>query len=234
MEIREIVTQVRSAIDELMVNDSDFLRESNDEANLTRVIVDKIGYALQHLLEVAPLEKLDSSVFAMLPDTYVAANFSIDPNLVGRLILPTDCLRIIEARLSTWSHFPVPEDASSPVYLMQQDEYARGSWDRPVNILTYVNYYQQNKLITGKVLEMYSAQTSQDKLRFVYVATPDFDAIRSYDPETNPQGIVEVPTALEKALIYQTAGLAMVAFREDIAASLFTIADNYLNQGLKT
>ena len=63
MTVQEIVTRVRAAIDELMQNDSQFLRQSTDEANLTSVIVDKIGYALQHLLEIAPLDKLDSDVY---------------------------------------------------------------------------------------------------------------------------------------------------------------------------
>ena len=63
MTIQEIVTRVRAAIDELMENDSEFLRQSTDEMNLTRVIIDKIGYALQHILENAPLDKLGDDVF---------------------------------------------------------------------------------------------------------------------------------------------------------------------------
>ena len=60
MTVQEIVTRVRAAIDELMQNDSDFLLESKDEENLTAVIVDKIGYAWQHVAERAPIDKLDS------------------------------------------------------------------------------------------------------------------------------------------------------------------------------
>lgn len=215
MTVQEIVTRVRSAIDELMENDSEFLRQSNDEANLTRIIVDKIGYALQHIFENAPLDKLDYSVYSTL-SSGEASRFSIDSELVGRLRLPTDTLRIIEARLSSWSHFPIPEPSSSQVYLMQQDTYARGSWDKPVNILTFDG--------ADRVLEMYCAKQQSDTLKFVLIRKPGTYSIDSLS--TN----VTVPAALEASLIYQVAGLSMLAFREDVAASLFQIADRYMTK----
>ena len=217
MTVQEIVTRVRAAIDELMQNDSQFLRQSTDEANLTSVIVDKIGYALQHLLEIAPLDKLDSDVYEELTPQELQTNFSIDSELVGRVKLPKDILRIIEARLSSWSHFPIPVSDTSQVYLMQQDKYARGSWDRPVNILTYIG--------ADKTLEMYCAKESSDKLNFVFIRKPDMSNIDT----DHMSAEVDVPAGLEASLIYQIAGLSMVAFREDVAASLFAIAARYLD-----
>lgn len=217
MTVQEVVTRVRAAIDELMENDSEFLSQSTDEMNLTRVIIDKIGYALQHILENAPLDKLDSTAFEELTPTELANQFSITEDLVGVLKLPTDLLRIIEARLSSWSQFPVPESDRSQVYLMQQDTYARGSWDRPVNILTYRG--------KDKTLEMYCAKTSADTLNFVFIRKP---ALNSYDAE-HMSATVNVPAPLEASLIYQVAGLSMVAFREDIAATCFAIAARYMD-----
>ena len=212
MTVSDIVTRVRAAIDELMENDSQFLRQSTDEANLTRVIVDKIGYALQHVLENAPEDKLDSSIYEEFTSGELATNFRIDANLVGHVILPTGLLRIVTAMLSSWSHYPIPEPDSSQVYLMQQDTYARGSWDRPVNILT-----------AGK-LEMYCAKESTDTLKFVFIRKPT----TTFSPDS-PSTVVNCPASLEASLIYQIAGLSMLAFREDIAASLFTIAARYLD-----
>lgn len=212
MTVQEIVTRVRAAIDELMDNDSQFLSQSTDEANLTRVIVDKIGYALQHILENAPADKLDSSIYSEFNPTEMAANFRITSDLVGIVTLPTGLLRIVTAMLSSWSHFPIPEPDTSQVYLMQQDTYARGSWDRPVNILT-----------AGK-LEMYCAKEATDTLKFVYIKKPT----TTFSPDS-PLTVVNCPAALEASLIYQIAGLSMVAFREDVAASLFQIAARYLD-----
>lgn len=211
MQVQEIVTRVRAAIDELMENDSQFLRQSTDEMNLTRVIVDKIRYGLQYVIEHAPLDRLDDSLIEELSSSELQSNFSIDSNLVGRLKLPTGLLRIVTARLSSWSLFPIPEPDTSQVYLMQADTYARGSWDRPVNI------------ITAGTLEMYCAKTNQDRLIFKFIRRPSTD----YSAD-NMSANVNVPSVLEAALVYQVAGLSMVAFREDVAATLFAIAARYM------
>jgi len=219
MLVSEIVTRVRAAIDELMENDSDFLRESEDEKNLTAVIIDKVGYALQYVIENAPLDKLDGDMIETLASTPVTGIFTLNTTtLVGTLVLPTDMLRIVEARLSSWSHFPAPEPDTSQAYLMQQDEYARGSWDRPVNILTY-------NASGRKVLEMYCAKTASDTLVFGFVRKPDTSNIDASHLTTN----VKVPAQLEASLIYQIAGLTMTAFKDELAGPLFAIAARYLD-----
>ena len=215
MTVQEIVTRVRSAIDEITLDGSNFSQLTTDEQNLTSIIIDKIPYALQYVLENAPLDKLDSNVLQTL--TTAEADFAIDATtLVATLTLPDDLLRIIEARLSSWSHFPIPEPTTSQVYLMQQDEYARGSWDRPVNILTHQG--QDRKL------EMYCAKTASDTLVFTFIRKPDTENIDA----SNLSEDVSVPSMLEAALVYQVSGMTMVAFREDIASSLFAIADRHL------
>lgn len=225
--VSAIVSRVRSAIDELMVNDSNFLGQTADEENLTNVIIDKIGYALQYVIENAPLEKLDSSAFETLTPTELANNFSLvnigtlqDPDYKGRLKLPTDLIRIIDARLSSWTHFPRPLSDTSEEAIMQQDQYARGSWDRPVNILTYDG--------ADRYLDMYCAKvgtgTGADTLKFTFLRKPAVTHYTPSDQSTN----VSVPSLLEAALIYQIAGMAMTAFREDVATSLFAIAQKYL------
>jgi len=225
MTVQTIVNRVRSAIDELMQNDSQLLNKSNDELNLTDVIIDKIGYALRHVLENAPLDKLGNDAYKTLTSEQMSSLFSkvnigtqSDPVYMGRLVLPSDFLRIIEARLSSWSLFPLPVPDTSQVYLMQQDQYARGSWDRPVNVLTWD---ASNK----RILEMYCAKDANDTLVFFYVALPDLTNVDASHPTQN----VSVPSQLEASLIYQIAGLTMTAFREDIAGQLFAISQKYLD-----
>lgn len=226
MLVRDIVSRVRAAIDELMENDSSFIRVSQDELNLTRIIVDKIGYALQQVIEEAPLDKLGSDAFATFTPQELASNFTITAldasSLVAKVKLPTDLLRIVEARLSSWSHFPLPESDTSQVYLMQQDKYARGSWDRPVNILTYQG--------ADRYLEMYCAKETTDTLNFTFIRKPDTSAIGNYDP-TDPtdSAAVNVPSKLEASLIYQIAGMTKLAFNENMAASLLAISQRYLD-----
>lgn len=214
---------MRAAIDEMMGNDATFIASSEDEQNLTRIIVDKIGYALQDVIENAPIEKLDNSLFDTLSQTE-EAGFSIDAtNNVAQLKLPADLLRIIVARLSSWSQSPIPENDNSQVYLMQQDPYARGSWDRPVSILT--NHGKD------RYLEMYSAKTASDTLNFSFVRKPQMPTIDVTSAESMNTTIT-VPSMLEEALIYQVAGLTMVAFKDDSASMFFAIANK--NLGIET
>lgn len=212
--VSEIVRRVRSAIDELMANDSGFLNQSEDEANLTTAIKDKIAAALTYVVDNAPLDKLDGSMIKKL--TTSGSNFSINSTTkVARVILPDTILRVVTARLSSWTQSPIPEPDTSETALMQSDEYARGSWDRPVNILSY----DQGQ----RVLEMYCAQTTSDTLTLLYVDKPTV-------ANTNDATSVDVPTLLEGAFIYQVAGLAMVAFKDEAAASLLAISEKMIGR----
>ena len=201
MQVKTIVERVRAAIDEVMANDSQFLSQSTDEANLTRIIKSNIGYALQYVIENAPLDKLDGS------DLTQQTTVTFD-GLVGTVEIPNDTLRIVEAR--------TPEPDTSQVALMQSDTYAKGSWDRPVSILTYNG--------SKRVLKMYSAKTADDTLVFWYIKRPGNTAADTADNTD-----IAVADGLVAALVYQTAALTMTAFREEIAASLYAIAARYLS-----
>ena len=216
MNVGDVVKRVRAAIDELMVNDSGFLSNS-DEANLRDVIVDKIGYGLNWVLENAPSELLDIDSLSELTPTELA-HFQIGDDGVGRLQLPDDLLRIVEARLSSWFRAPEIVSAQSEVYLMQQNRYTRGTWDRPVSVLTHQG--------TTRLLEMYSAKTADDTLQLLIVRKPT--AI--YNTDTQDSASVGVPIRLEPAFVYHVAGLTMLAFREEIASSLLELSEKYLGR----
>lgn len=211
MKVKEIVQRVRAAIDELTAGDSQFSGVTSDEANLRTVIIDKIPYALTYIIENATEDKLDGSMLTLMKvgDSVTATDGK--PVLVK---LPDNVLRIVSARLSSWSLSPAPVSERSQEYLMQQDPYARGSWDRPVTAIRHKG--------DGRYLELYSAKDAQDQVEVSYIAKPVMPA--SVTDET----AVAVPSRLEGAFVYQVAGLTMVAFREQLAQQLFTIAHDYL------
>lgn len=206
MQVDEIVNRVRSAIDEQMANDSEFLGQSSDEQNLTDVITDKIPYALTYVIENAPEDKLDGSILSGLTDEEMSG-VSVSAGNPVKVRIPTDVIRIVSARLSSWSLSPIPVTEHSQAYLMQQDEYARGSWDRPVSAIVH------------GFLELYSARSNSDEVQVSVVRRQAVSGTGS---------VVTVPVRLEAAFIYQVAGLAMVAFREQVAESLFAIAREHL------
>jgi hypothetical protein len=74
---------------------------------------------------------------------------------------------------------------------------------------------------------MYCAKTTSDTLLFHFVRRPVV-SIDTTDPDYLDDDI-SVPTMLEASLVYQVAALTMVAFREDIASTLFGIAQKYLD-----
>lgn len=214
MKVKEIVDRVRSAIDEQMANDSEFLKKSSDEANLTTTIIDKIRYALIYVIENAPEDKLDTDMMSAVS----VSGATVQPGKCVRVELDNDILRVVSARLSSWSLSPVPVSEYSQEYLMQQDEYARGSWDRPVNAIVYSG--------TERYLEMYSAKTASDVPSITCIKKPT--VAETSTMVSNQDTEVSISSRLEAAFIYQIAGLTMVAFREDIASALFSIAQRYL------
>lgn len=203
---------MRSAIDEL-TNDSEFVYSSSDEENLETIIIDKIPYALIYVIENAPEEKLDSSMVIKLELPAGEPAGTVAGGMVS-VLLPDGVLRLMSARLTSWSLSPLPVSEHSQEYLMQQDQYAKGSWDRPVSAVRYKG--------TSRYLELYSARDAYDLPEVSYIAKPTVGD--TSDPETD----VDVPTRLEAAFIYQIAALTMVAFREEVAKQLFGIAQNYL------
>lgn len=215
MKVKEIVARVRSAVDEQMANDSEFLKKSSDEENLTDIIIDKIPYAQIYIIENAPEEKLDSDMVTAMD---VSAVSGVTAGGMVSVKLPTDVLRVMSARLKSWSLSPVPVTEYSQEYLMQQDEYARGSWDRPVSAIRYKG--------TDRYLELYSAKDASDTPEVSYIKKPTATSTETMKNDQDTE--VSVPARLEAAFIYQIAALSMVAFREQVAQTLFGIAQNYL------
>lgn len=217
LTVNTIVERVRAVIDELMANDSDFLNQSTDEANLTNIIKDKISYALLWVLENAPVEKLDQGSITGT-GAYVTGTFSIDgTTLMGQCKLPADVLRVVSARLSSWKYSPVPVTEHSVDYLMQSDAYAKGSWDRPVVVLVH-------RTGTGggeRWLEFYSANETTDTLHLLVYKKPTVDI-------SSGTSDIAVPSVLEGAFIYEIAGLTLTTMKDERAASMFTIAKEYL------
>lgn len=207
MNVSDIVTRVKAAIDELRGSEASFA--DSDEDNLGAIITQKISDAVQFVLEHAALEKLSDSDFDELSQSEMSQSFSIDSTtMVGSVKLPAGLLRIVEAKLSSWSQSPVPESDSSQVALMQQDTYARGSWDRPVTILSKGYLY------------LYCAKNTTDTLQLAFISKPSIE-----------QDSIKIPTTLEAAVVYQVAGLTMMAYKDESAQNFFTLAAQYM--GLK-
>ena len=215
MKVKEIVTRVRAAIDELTQNSGELSFLTSDEENLEAIIIDKIPYALTYVMENAPEEKLDNSQITHIEP--VTGSIPASGSCVT-VLLPGNVLRVLSARLSSWSLSPIPVSEHSQEYLMQQDAYARGSWDRPVCAIVYRG--------ASRYIELYSARSTTDTVSISCLLFPTIPstAIMVADQDTD----ISVSSRLAAAFIYYIAGLTLTAFREDIAPSLIKIAEGHL------
>ena len=71
-----------------------------------------------------------------------------------------------------------------------------------------------------------SAKDASDKPEISYIPKPTIASVATMEEQMETD--VAVPTRLDAAFIYQIAALVMVAFREEVAKSLFSIAQQYL------
>lgn len=202
--IDEIIDAVRVKLDEIGLNESEMMDAEEDNKNLDEVIKSCISEAYRMvslLADVSMIEGKDGSSSAL----------TIGSDLVGRVTLPSDFIRLVGIRLSSWNSAKssaVPED--SPEYRMQSNKWVCGSPSRPVVALVHNG--------SLRVLELYKASSSNDKLRsFTYVASISKDA-----------SSVGISEQLSDAFIYFVAGLTMVTFREDVADKLFAVGRNLL------
>lgn len=176
MRIDELKLRVRSKLDELGVNDSDMMDIDKDNKELDTMIEMSAVDALRYLrmnADVSMLEGVDGS----------SAEFELDTNLVGTVVVPSDFLRVKNIRLSSWYGSPskvITDDSAA--YLMQKDEYACGCPERPVvAILKKVTDSKDStdSANSGGIvncLELYKAASDEDTLSFSYIPIPQIDS----------------------------------------------------------
>lgn len=203
LSISEIIDKVRVKLDEIAANESEMVVTEEDNSNLNKVIESCVADAYRFV-------SLNANPGMLEGKHEEGSTLNIDGSLVGRVAIPSDFLRLINIRLSSWisaCSTVVLED--SPEYRMQSNKWVCGNPQKPVVALTHTP--------SGRVLELYKASTDKDTLKaFTYV------------PIWNGSGNVELAEQVVDAFIYYVAGLTMVTFREDVSDRFFAIARNLL------
>lgn len=202
--VEQIIEQVRIKYDEFGTDESEMI-VSPDNVDMDTIIASNIAPAYRFVVFNADLSMLEGKTLSATSD------FKIDDELVGHLQLPTDFMRGVTARLSSWKSSPssIIEETSTE-YRMQADPYACGTHEHPVVALIHTN--------EGQELEFYKAKTKQDALKsFVYIPAPPDDL------HTN-KGSIEIADQLSESFIYYVAGLTATTFREDVANDFFKVA----------
>lgn len=204
IEVKDIINDVRVKLDEIGLNESEMAVEVEDNTNLDKVIKSCLPTAYNFVCENA-----DAS---MLEGKSGNAALTINSEMVGKITLPDDFLRLINVRLSSWnSSFSKIITEDSPEYRMQSNRWLCGSPECPIAAIIHST--------SGRELELYKASSSNDSLRsFMYI--PIYDGIS----ET-----LEVSDQIYEAFIYYAAGLTLTTFREELSENMFAIAKGLLN-----
>lgn len=214
MNVSEIVYKVKAAIGEVVDLEYPKALESVNADNLLHIIVDKIPYAFEWVIQNAPVSLLEGNLTSTL-DTRTA---TLNGNTV-EIVMPDDVLRIISARLSSWVYTPPVSDEHSEVAMQQRYPTTRGTYDAPACVL----FSEDGK----QILRMFSAETKDDKAYISVIRKPSTMSVDMSD------GIkeVNVPSRVEASFIYYIAALTMQALGEN-SQSFFEIATlNLKNNG---
>lgn len=210
MNVSEIIYKVKAAIDELSTLDYPKLAESVNLENIDLIIVDKIPYALEWIIQNAPATLLTGDLTESFNNSGLVTKVSGD--YVFEIELPSTTLRVVSARLSTWMFTPEMSDEHSDVAAMQMYPTSRGTWDNPACVI-----YNEN----GKqILRMFSGKTRDDVYYITLALKPDVSFADTWDGEA----IVPIPERLTASFIYYIAGLTTLAMKEDVSKSLLELA----------
>lgn len=215
MNVSEIIYRVKAAIGEVVNLDNPRLAEGLNPDNLEYIIVDKISYAFEWVIQNAPVSLLEGNLTSQLDSRLSTVN----GKMVVEMEIPSDTLRIISARLSSWTYAPPISDEHSETAAMQRYECAKGTYDNPACVL----YSEDGK----QILRMFSAETKDDKVYVSVIKKPSTMTAES----TDGTELIDVPTRLEASFIYYISALTMQAMGEN-AQTFFEIATlNLKNNG---
>lgn len=210
MNVSEIIYKVKAAIDELSTLDYPKLAESVNLENIDLIIVDKIPYALEWIIQNAPATLLTGGLTESFNNSGLITKVSGD--YVFDIELPSTTLRVLSARLSSWMFTPEMSDEHSDVAAMQLYPVSRGTWDNPACVI-----YNEN----GKqILRMFSGKTKDDVYYITLALKPDVSFTDTWDGEAE----VPIPERLTASFIYYIAGLTTLAMKEDVSKSLLELA----------
>ena len=208
-KISDIIKSVKIAIDE---NDSaginSILVADPDQLQLDELIRSKIVDAVRYIHQVAPSYRIDGVT--------ASATATISQSGKVTIPLPADFMRIVIFKMTGWTR-PITDPISdtSPLYAMQHSKYTgiKGGVEKPVAAITSV--------AGQKVLEGFSSPAGDSIEKLVYLPVPKIEG-------TSPNETISICNQLLTPVIYQCAGLVAMTYKDELAKSLFEIAQSYL------
>lgn len=201
--VSDIISDVRLAIDEVGVNDSEFLSET-DEAQLDDLISGKLCEAVDWVHSSAALELMSGDAF-----TYASV-----PSTGSKDVDVTDMIRFVQGKGYGWKNAvrELTEEGTAE-YTIAFDEYVGASVDRPVVLLEFV---------MGKKMLKLLPMDAENPGSVVYVKRSEISI-----PETelgDDEEMVNVDSNLYSAMVNYLGGLVLMTLNDDRGENMVQVA----------
>ena len=200
-EVKDILRDVRIAIDENKTNEQLIEDEDIDTLMLDDIIRSKIVEGVRRAITDAPIHLLDGGV-PFGDAVYWRNQYS------GWVMLPDDFMRLLVFKMSDWER-PVyePITAGDPRYELQFSRYKglRGNPQKPVVAIV--------SRMEGRVLELYSCNDDTATVeQALYMPLPSIDE----------DGGIMIPERCYTSTIYQIAALVLATIGQKDFSSVMT------------
>ena len=179
-EVKVLLDRNQESADLLSPSDSDTLSQAE-------LIESKIVDAARIILSDAPEVEGTSCKNAV---TWTDSN----GYYVGKMVLPTDMLRILSVKAEGWNRPAEIISESDDAYKYQNCKYGvRGNPERPIAAIVHT--------ANGKSIELYTSKKQDATLAFIYVQVPSI---------TTEQKI-SLPSVLKDSILYMAGYLTCIS-----------------------
>ena len=216
--VSAIIKDVRTAIDEIALNDADFA-EGEDNQELDSIICSKIkeavdfvhGNASYDLINIKDAETVISVIYSGEKGSTIG--MTEEDGKVFLVNKPGDMLRFLSGTMSCWGEIILETtDAGTEDYVLAHNPVVGATPFRPA--IAY----------GGTVFKFLRATSATDKVTLKYIPVCGYD--HTADNSTTKE--ITINNSLYTALIYQLAGLTLLTLGEQRADDMFNLAMTHM------
>lgn len=197
--VSDLVKEVKVLLDRNQESAGLLAPSDSDTLSQAELIESKIVDAARIILSDAP-EDMVEGTSCTNDVTWTDSN----SYYVGKMVLPTDMLRILSVKADDWNRPAEIISESDDAYKYQNCKYGvRGNPERPVAAIVHT--------ANGKSIELYTSTNQDATLAFIYVQVPSI---------TTEQKI-SLPSVLKDAILYMAGYLTCISLGDTDTASGF-------------
>lgn len=197
--VSDLVKDVKVLLDRNQESAGLLAPSDSDTLSQAELIESKIVDAARIILSEAPEDMVEGTACTN-EVTWTDSN----GYYVGKMVLPTDMLRILSVKEEGWNRPAEIISESDDAYKYQNCKYGvRGNPERPIGAIVHT--------ANGKSIELYTSTKKDATLAFIYVQIPSI---------TTEQKI-SLPSVLKDSILYMAGYLTCVSLGDTDTASGF-------------